>query len=283
MTFATPVNSGKVRTSNSVAPGPIADLRHASRCPAALILGALLGAFVPATTYVVVHVGGLLSVGNGRVTAAPLEHPGWALVAGGLAFSATTVFRWGCSAFRPSAGLLTLLESLYTHCKALGFVLLVEGTLLLSPSPLLGYVALGYLIVINALGTGSALALRDRCDLSRDREAVAPPVQSAAQGLRAKPPALPGSISGAESTAAVLTTVSDVAVGEEDVPDELYTRALSVASQVSSLSTDALRRGLRCRQPTAAAIISRLERDGVIGPVDPSDRGRRPVLMASRA
>jgi hypothetical protein len=142
----TPINSIEPMADKSVKPGPIADLRHAAGSLVALTLGSLLGAFVPATTYVVVHVGGLLSVGNGRVTAAPFGHPGWALVAGGLAFSATTVYRWGCSAFRPSVGPLTLLELLYTHCKALGFVLLVEGTLLLSPSPLLGYVALGYLV-----------------------------------------------------------------------------------------------------------------------------------------
>lgn len=151
-------------------PGPLEQLRHAAQSPAALTLGALIGAFVPCSTFLVVHVGQLLSVDGLHVTAAPVNHPGWALVAGGLAFSATTVYRWGCSAFRPSVGELSVLELLYTHCKALGFVLLVEGVLLLSPNPELRYVALGLLVLINALGTGAALALRDHAD----RAAVEP-------------------------------------------------------------------------------------------------------------
>lgn len=68
------------------------------------------------------------------------------LVLGGLLFSATTVYQWGRLAF----------GSWY---KALGFVVLIEGTMTFTH----GWLSMGalcYLIVINVVGTSTTIALR---------------------------------------------------------------------------------------------------------------------------
>jgi len=160
-------------------PGPLAQLRSATRSSLALTLGAALGGLVPCLTYVVAHVGELVHVEGGTVTAAPWTHPAWLLVAGGLLFSAKTVYAWTAAAFGD-------------RLKALGFVALVEGVLLLSPSPAVAYVALAYLIVINALGTGARLALRDRVDRAGLEviPATAPEVTAAAEAVPAPAPAV---------------------------------------------------------------------------------------------
>jgi hypothetical protein len=72
----------------------------------------------------------------------------WILVAGAMLFSAKTVWQFGCRAFRDP-------------WKATGFVLIVEGVLIFSVTPWLTWIALGYLISINAIATGTNLALED--------------------------------------------------------------------------------------------------------------------------
>ena len=104
---------------------------------AAAYLGAALGGGVPVATYWLAHH----ELDRGLVV--------WALVAGGLFFSAMTVARWASSAFGSMP-------------KALGFTLLLEGVLLYSRTPWLAMAALGYLIFINAVATGVRLALEGR-------------------------------------------------------------------------------------------------------------------------
>jgi hypothetical protein len=257
-------------------PGPIAQLRHAAESPLALILGAALGGLVPASTFVVAHVGELVRVEGGGVVLASW-HPGWLLVLGGLLFSGKTVYAWTRAAFEDRA-------------KALGFVVLVEGVLLLSPSPALSYVALAYLVAINALGTGAALALRHREDRAREASQRAPESspqlvretspeparESRVAELRTSSPAVPRPLPAPKPAALPAPTSPDTA-------EDLYDRALEFARQVESLSAEALRRALRCRQPTAAALVSQLEAAGVVGAPDPADRGRRPVLLSARS
>jgi len=101
---------------------------------AAAVLGAALGGGVPVATYWLAHH----ELARGYLI--------WALVAGGLLFSATTVVRWTEIAFGSMS-------------KALGFTVLLEGVLLYSHTSWLAIAALAYLVFINAVATGVRLAL----------------------------------------------------------------------------------------------------------------------------
>lgn len=100
----------------------------------AMLSGAVLGGFIPIAVYVVAH---------NETSARP---PMWLLVAGGLAFSATTVYGFGRSAFGHPV-------------KAAGFVVLMEGVLVFSDTQFLAWAALALLALINAVSTGVSLAL----------------------------------------------------------------------------------------------------------------------------
>ncbi len=101
-------------------------------------IGLLLGAFVPLATFVISH------------TELDLRRPLWEqlpalFVAGGLLFSAVTMYGWGKLAFLQRA-------------KALGFVLLLEGTMVTSRTHWLALGALCYLCAINGVATACNLA-----------------------------------------------------------------------------------------------------------------------------
>ncbi|HEU4544369.1 MAG TPA: hypothetical protein VFR23_24775 [Jiangellaceae bacterium] len=107
----------------------------------AAFIGLALGGFVPIATYLVAHRAN-------SVTSLPAV-----LAIGGLAFSAPTVYSWARAALGSTA-------------KAGGFVLLLEGVMILSSSiglAWLGVLALGYLVLINATATACRLALGTRC------------------------------------------------------------------------------------------------------------------------
>lgn len=104
---------------------------------AAALLGAVLGGGVPIASYWLAHH----ELSRGWVV--------YALVAGGLLFSAATVVRWAASAFGSQA-------------KALGFTVLLEGVLLYSSTDWLALAALVYLVGINAIATGVRLALEEK-------------------------------------------------------------------------------------------------------------------------
>ncbi len=106
-------------------------LQPVNRIP--MIAGSILGAFVPVATYTIVH---------NEVTSNPAL---WVLATGGLIYSAMTVYSWAKTAFKHPA-------------KALGFVVLVEGTLTFSGTVWLGFAALAILVAINAIAAGCALA-----------------------------------------------------------------------------------------------------------------------------
>lgn len=98
--------------------------------PLTAIVGLALGGFVPLAIYVTAHRTGFVW----GVSTAP------ALALGGLVYSAQTVFQWARLAFISIA-------------KSLGFVVLLEGVMVTSPVQWLALLALGYLIVINAVAT----------------------------------------------------------------------------------------------------------------------------------
>lgn len=115
-------------------------LRPGSRL--AFVLGVLLGAFVPLATFVLSH--------HELTRSRELwRQPAAYFVAGGLLFSAVTMFRWGRLAFDVKA-------------KALGFVVLLEGTMVTSSTRWLALTALVYLCAINGIATA--------CNLARPRE-----------------------------------------------------------------------------------------------------------------
>lgn len=105
----------------------------------ATFIGALIGAIVPFCTFMIAH------------NEMPEADWAWrfvlcvALVAGGLLYSARTVFQWGELA-------------LASRAKALGFTVLLEGVMTCSQQDWLSVTALVYLCAINAIATGVTLA-----------------------------------------------------------------------------------------------------------------------------
>lgn len=121
-------------------PGVIEQFRVAKSNRAGLIGGALLGAVVPFVTFWVSHF---------ELDRANLFSPALFLVLGGLVYSAKTVWQWGCLAFEDP-------------WKATGFVLLIEGTMIITATLWLAVLALVYLVVINAVATGCTLTAGDK-------------------------------------------------------------------------------------------------------------------------
>jgi VIT1/CCC1 family predicted Fe2+/Mn2+ transporter len=112
--------------------GVIAQVRRAfaSGNRLAAVVGLLLGGFVPLAVYVVAH-------GESGALAR-------SLVAGGLVYSATTVFQWARLAFTSAL-------------KSAGFVVLLEGVMVTSNTHWLALAALAYLIAINGVATACTL------------------------------------------------------------------------------------------------------------------------------
>jgi len=138
--------------------GIITQIHIAARNPLPAAIGALLGALVPAATFVVGHY----------------ELSGWTepkalIVLGGLAFSALTVYRWGRLAFGSAV-------------KAVGFVVLAEGVMTFCSTAWLSVVALGYLALINAIATGCTIALGAVDDQRAAAPTAAPVAAPAADG-----------------------------------------------------------------------------------------------------
>lgn len=112
----------------------------------ATALGFLAGGAVPVATYLeahydINHSGALYS----QITTY--------LVLGGLVFSAKTVFAWAHRAF-------------HDGWKAAGFVVLLEGVMIVSQVPVLPLVILAILVAVNGIATGCTLSL-DRATATR--------------------------------------------------------------------------------------------------------------------
>jgi hypothetical protein len=101
------------------------------------------------------------------------------LVAGGLMFSATTVYDWTKIAFQSSF-------------KALGFCVLVEGVMTFSGIAILSYAALAVLAIINGIGTGCKIALNQRQYKIAlgGRQVTVKPAKRTAPALNSQRPAL---------------------------------------------------------------------------------------------
>ena len=133
--------SARTRTRSIVGPprplGVVAQVRRA--CAAgnrlAAVVGMLLGGFVPLAVYVVAHSESGAFAGHERA---------WALITGGLVYSARTVYEWARLAFTSAF-------------KSVGFVVLLEGVMVTSTTRWLALAALGYLIAINGTATACTL------------------------------------------------------------------------------------------------------------------------------
>lgn len=105
----------------------------------ATFLGFLLGGFVPLASYVVAH----FEIDRSEpfyTQSASL------LVLGGLMFSAMTVYSWAQLAFKRAA-------------KSVGFVVLLEGVMIMAHTEWLAWSALAYLVAVNGIATGCTLSL----------------------------------------------------------------------------------------------------------------------------
>lgn len=228
--------------------GPIAELRLAVRSPVALVVGALVGGAAPLLSYRTVH--NYLIV-DGRVEWRSVL---WPLVAGALALSAKSVYRWGRQTFGDPY-------------SAAALVAMLEGALLLSPDPLVSHTALAFLMGINAAVYGCALALQDQQDKAAAAAAVVAPAapEPPPEPVKQLPAPKPESSSGSSST-------------PKQLAGDLYARAAELVAQHSVVSTELVRTALKVRQQTATELLRRLEADGVVGRPDPRDHHRRPVL-----
>lgn len=112
----------------------------------AFVVGGLIGSFVPVAVFSLNHH--VLGETHSLVAAIREGGERWALlglILAGAVFSAKSVFGWGLSAF---AG---------DWVKALGYCVLIEGVMVLSPLEWLRVVAMVYLVLINVIATGANL------------------------------------------------------------------------------------------------------------------------------
>ena len=138
----------------------VTQLECAVRNPHAALIGALLGGLVPWFGRTLAHdqVPAAWSAGNAALALTMV-----AVVLGCALFSALSVYKFGRAAFGDSR-------------KALGFVLALEGVMLVSHGAT-STVALAVLILINAVANGSVIALardatRRRCEADARRAAT---------------------------------------------------------------------------------------------------------------
>lgn len=112
----------------------------------AAVIGLAWGAIVPVAIYQVSHGEA------GRITRDPASWVPWGLVLFGLVYSAHTVFCWSRLA-------------LGSTVKSLGFVVLMEGVMVLSTTVWLRLLVLGYLVAINAISTACRISLGRSAEL----------------------------------------------------------------------------------------------------------------------
>lgn len=122
--------------------GVVAQVKRALRPNArtACLVGFLLGGFVPLASYILAHQE--FDTAQGGIVWLTVL-----LIAGGLVYSAKTVFAWGKLAFG-------------SPLKALGWTVLLEGVMVCARTRWLSMSALIYLILINGVATACALTIK---------------------------------------------------------------------------------------------------------------------------
>lgn len=121
------------------------------------IIGALMGSYVPVAIFFLTQY----TMGESHdIIAGCIEYP-WlmGLIMGGCVFSAKSVFQWSRAAFAKDT------------VKACGFVILLEGCMVLAPILTLKIIAGMFLVLINAFATGSSVLLEKREVAALNRKA----------------------------------------------------------------------------------------------------------------
>jgi hypothetical protein len=216
--------------------GPIEELRMSRAQPGVALLGLLMGGYVPVESFALVHRVGGLSVQQ------------QVLVGACLAYSSLSVWQWA----RAAQG---------SVWKATCWVVLLEGGMVAAGIPWLSWIALVYLLFINATHTAAGLVARDRArvrlvDDQLADDDVAPPKLEAPSAARR------------------------VDLSRAAAHDALYRRAVELITRAGSCSISALQRDLGVGYNRAAKLVERMEGDGLVGP---AQAGRRAVLESSRA
>jgi len=147
--------TGRTVTDRSATTDIVSQIECVVRYPQATLIGALVGGLVPWFARTLAHgeVPSAWTSGNTGLAAAML-----AVVLGCALFSALTVYKFGLATFGDRR-------------KAVGFTLALEGVMLVSTGAT-SATALIVLILINALGNGSSIAL-SRAATCKQREADA--------------------------------------------------------------------------------------------------------------
>jgi hypothetical protein len=171
----------------------VTQLECAIRNPHAAIIGAVIGGLVPWFGRTLAHdqIPAAFSAGRGNFALAMI-----AVVLGCAVFSGLSVYKFGRAAFGDAR-------------KALGFVLALEGVMLVSTG-VTSAVALLVLILINAVANGSVIAL------ARDatcRRAEADARRSATRRSRRS---VPSATRQASTRYAPVTDVPDVEIVSEE-------------------------------------------------------------------
>jgi DNA segregation ATPase FtsK/SpoIIIE-like protein len=182
------------------------------------------------------------------------------IVAGGLLYSAKTVWQWGRLTFED-------------RWKATGFVLLIEGVMMCSPVLWLARTALLYLLTINAIATACLLALRDQSDrrgASSHPDEIDPPAIGRPPSATTK--LLTGPLARSRAGRAATTPESDA----------LYDRAIGFVTAAGECSISGVQRKLSIGYNSAAKLVDRMECEGIVGPVARGG-GKRQVLVRRAA
>jgi hypothetical protein len=148
-----PSKSRRTQPDRAATTDVVTQLECAVKRPHATAIGAVIGGVVPWFAHTLAHeeVPAVWSGGNHPIAMIMIL-----VVLGCAVFSALTVYKFGKAAFGDSR-------------KALGFVLAIEGVMLLSRGTT-STIALVVLVVINALANGSVIALAREATCKR-REA----------------------------------------------------------------------------------------------------------------
>ena len=147
-------------TDRSATTDVVTQLECAIKHPHAALIGALIGGLVPWFGRTLAHseIPSAWAAGNTGLALAML-----AVVVGCCVFSGLSVYKFGCAAFGD-------------HRKALGFVLALEGVMVVSHGAT-SNAALAVLVLINAVSNGSVIALsreatQRRCEADARRAAT---------------------------------------------------------------------------------------------------------------
>ena len=166
-------------TDRSATTDVVTQLECAIKNPHAALIGALIGGLVPWFGRTLAHaeIPSAWSTGNTGLALAML-----AVVVGCGVFSGLSVYKFGKAAFGDAR-------------KALGFVLALEGVMLVSTGAT-SAVALAVLILINAVANGSVIALardatRRRCEADARRAATRARSRSSRESVPAPAPRVP--------------------------------------------------------------------------------------------